>query len=127
MRHLICAATGPEHKMLTARICTGKARHTTYAVAAHFGFAAVGIEHAHGISLAVTHQKQKPVGADTLLTVTDINGKTVQVEALQILPYTVDHHEIIARAVTLHKFQFHTYRYNSFKITNIFAKGRDYT
>ena len=81
----------------------GKACHTAYAVAAHLGVCAVGVEHIHAVdALVVAYDKQYAVAAYAVGAVTRYACKCRPVDSRGVVHARgVDHDEVVARAVTL--------------------------
>jgi hypothetical protein len=96
-----------------------QACHTSYAVTAHLGLGAVGVEHTHSVVLVLPYHKQHTIASPYPRMMTHLTGKGRHIGHLSH-PYQVDHYKLVARAVTLKYLNLHRIQnLLGFKNTNI--------
>ena len=130
----VAASAREQRETLGAQIAfVDETRHAAYAVAAHLGLRAVGVEHPHRVEPVDERDIQRSVASARLLAAAQLAGEGAQIAGRGgILGREVDHYELVARAVAFYYFSKHL-RVNcvslpkiSFKNTNISSAAQIY-
>ena len=100
----VCAAAGAEQEVVGRDITLAhQTRHAAYAVTAHLGLRAVGVEHAHGIEVGVAHDVEYAVAGRDERVCAEGACERRQIGAGGIgMCRKVGHDEAVGRAVALY-------------------------
>ena len=105
----VAAAAREQREALGMQVAfIGQTRHAAYAVAAHLGLRAVGVEHPHGVESVGEHHVQHSVAPSRLLAGAQVAGESAQIAGCSgTFGREVYHHELVARAVAFYDFRKH--------------------